>query len=69
MNPVDPKVREWISTNVALLRHEPDMKKRTRALTLLIGAPTIDPNELHRRALLISALGVAGVWPHRHPRA
>lgn len=69
MSPIEPKVRDWINTNVALLRNEPNMDKRTSALTRLIGAPTIYPFELHRRALLITALSDAGVWPHKVPRA
>lgn len=69
MNPVQPRVRRWIEVNVSLLRNEPNMKNRTRALTKLIGAPTIDPNELHRRALLVTALGEAGVWPTKWRRA
>lgn len=68
MNPIEPRVREWIETNVALLRHEPNMEQRTKALNRLIGAPTIDPNELHRRALLLTALAENGVWPVKGPR-
>jgi hypothetical protein len=40
-------------------------KDRTRWLQGLIGEPTLNTQELHRRALLVTALQEAELWPMR----
>ena len=53
---------------VGLFRMLPTVKTRTRELTRLIGPPSADAAVLHRRALLVTRLGVAGLWPSNTPR-
>lgn len=58
-------VNEW----VRVFRILPSVKTRTRELTRLIGPHTDNPLVLDRRARLITALGVAGLWPSSNPRS
>lgn len=45
-----------------------DFDGRTRYLQSLIGPRTLSPSLLHRRALLVTALNVAELWPQRVKR-
>ena len=44
-------------------------EERTAYLQSIMGAPTDNPMELHRRALLVTALNEARLWPHGCPGA
>jgi len=45
------------------LRRLGTVRERTRALQVLIGSPAKSPAELQRRALLVTALREARLWP------
>jgi hypothetical protein len=47
---------------VSEFRHTPKAH-RTKLLQHYIGPPTHSPAELHRRALLVTALSEAKLWP------
>lgn len=57
-------VNEW----VRCFRILPDVKVRTKELNRLIGPRSMNPLVLERRARLVTALGVAGLWPATRPR-
>lgn len=55
-------VNEWVRR----FRLLPDRDTRTRELQRLIGPPSMSPEVLQRRALLVTALERNGLWPARH---
>ena len=64
----DPLMARSLNEWVRVFRIAPTREARTRKLNQLIGHRSLDPAVLQRRALLVTRLNDAALWPQRERR-